>query len=323
MLRGDRDADPAFIGAVAAFIAFLAWALVDSDRTGKQYQSYSADRCAEQKSRHSAGLSVRQIEQSPTANESGGPSRNQQEPDPDWCDLAAQESMAKSTLGMERSAWATTFLTLLGVVLLGFTLHHTRRAADASDEMAAHTALSTQAAIDAARAANITARAMIGMESPNVRAIGIEAHFSHRQIGAMMEVTFYVDRIRFRNFGRTAAFPNSLGFGWTLSDVRPQFSSYREMFVLPDSDVVEPEPTARAYSADIARNYKLNPGTYEAMFAGDIALWVHANLVFFDFLGRQREIIIRWRYMPHSKNFLLDVCIAVADEQRESDNESA
>lgn len=75
-----------------------------------------ADRCAKQ--------NLQRIAPSDTfssSQETKG-SNQENERQPDWCDLAAQQSMAESTRGMHWAAWATVAFTGIGAFLIWQTL---------------------------------------------------------------------------------------------------------------------------------------------------------------------------------------------------------
>lgn len=67
------------------------------------------------------------------------------------CDLAAQQSMAKSTAWMNYAAWVAAILTFVGVVLLAGTLRYTKKAAISADEMVNQARLTTKAADETVR----------------------------------------------------------------------------------------------------------------------------------------------------------------------------
>jgi hypothetical protein len=134
MLRGGRDADIAVVG-LSFVILFVGWlAVLSSNAAVHQSQSYSQHQCAREKADHSASFRAGELVRSAPTDQATGQQPRQHEQQTNWCDLAAQESMAQSTIGMERAAWATTVLSGVGILLLFGTLYFTFRASETADE---------------------------------------------------------------------------------------------------------------------------------------------------------------------------------------------
>jgi hypothetical protein len=81
-------------------------------------------------------LVVPESKQSTAADQRSDKGNDHQENDPDWCDLAAQESMANSTVWLKIAAWVSIGLSVPGLLLLGYTLRSTVE----SNRIATHTA---------------------------------------------------------------------------------------------------------------------------------------------------------------------------------------
>ena len=82
------------------------------------------EKCAEQ----TLGKSV--IQNGMPTDQSSQPSQHRQDQATDWCDLAAQQSMAESTFAAARSAYWAALLTGFGILLIGLTLFFTKRTLD-------------------------------------------------------------------------------------------------------------------------------------------------------------------------------------------------
>lgn len=119
MLDRDRHAYITFGWVTTIVMLLLGGALYHSNYTGIQRSAEYGYRCAEQYKKLAA--SSADIASSAREQEAGN-SDTQYEGDPDWCDLAAQQSMAESTRGMHWAAWATVIFSGVGAFLIWRTL---------------------------------------------------------------------------------------------------------------------------------------------------------------------------------------------------------
>jgi hypothetical protein len=90
-----------------------------------------------------------QLEQFANGRQLTNVDEDRQESGIDWCDLATQQSMAESTSVAAWSAVFTAILTVIGVILLGYTLYFTRETLVASQAVAEETRKATRAAQEA------------------------------------------------------------------------------------------------------------------------------------------------------------------------------
>lgn len=102
----------------------LGWMWLDDP---KPYSyTYTKKKCAEQKIKYGAEIPlILKGQNSKTARyatENTNASKQNNPEQPNWCDLASQESMAKSTYWMNNAAWAALILSTLGVYLIWKTL---------------------------------------------------------------------------------------------------------------------------------------------------------------------------------------------------------
>ncbi len=106
----------------------VGWDWIDSEITSADPSAYATDQCAKQQAAHAASnISILNSNKTGAAEISTQGTDNEQENEPGWCDLAAQQSTAYSTVGMKKAAWLTAVLTTGGVFLLWLTLVYTRR----------------------------------------------------------------------------------------------------------------------------------------------------------------------------------------------------
>ena len=116
-------------GWIATIIlALIAGSIYHSQYTRIQQSSEYADKCAAQYHDRLSGLNT-----SPSEKKTSD-SNQKHEGQPDWCDLAAQHSMAESTRGLHWAAWATVSFTGLGAYLIWQTLLATQKTAEAAKE---------------------------------------------------------------------------------------------------------------------------------------------------------------------------------------------
>lgn len=109
----------------------VGWGLGKLDETTPKADSYAAEQCARYQEWHAtAQMPILDGEQPAPTKESPNDQKQGDNQDPDWCDLAAQQSMAESTRGMEWATWLVSALTALGVYLIYRTLLYTRRTLD-------------------------------------------------------------------------------------------------------------------------------------------------------------------------------------------------
>ncbi len=135
MPNGDRNFFAA-LGLIAGIsIAFniVGYLSVGFDWVGLQKAAtntytYAEQQCARQQAQHTAQAApaIQEGQDVPSADPQPGQGDGREDREPDWCDLAAQQSMADATFGMEQAAWVALFLTAVGVALVWGTLYYTR-----------------------------------------------------------------------------------------------------------------------------------------------------------------------------------------------------
>jgi hypothetical protein len=120
------------VGLSLAFniVGFLSvgFGWVGLEKATTNTYTYAEQQCTRQQAQHALSPSAVLPNPQATSTEPQADQGDERESaEPDWCDLAAQQSMADSTAGMEQTAWAALGLTTIGVVLVWRTLYYTRK----------------------------------------------------------------------------------------------------------------------------------------------------------------------------------------------------
>ena len=114
------------LGWIATIVGVLVFfAVLESKYSTAQKSAEYAYKCAEQNQRKTSpspdvATTPGNVEEADSAEEN--------QSDPNWCDLAAQQSMAESTYAMNIAAWATVIFTGVGAFLIWRTLLATQDA---------------------------------------------------------------------------------------------------------------------------------------------------------------------------------------------------
>ena len=144
----------------------------------------------------------------------------------DECDLAAQQSMAKSTWWMNVAAWGGFSLTAVGVLLLLGTLIYTARAAASAKLMvveAEKTTAAARGAVREARDANIATKAMVTLSAQTAeRQLRPYIHFVEGELTVLQGANGWIRGsgfVKFKNFGATSALVVRMRHGQWLYEV--------------------------------------------------------------------------------------------------------
>lgn len=205
MSRSYRHNDFAFIGLILFVFVAVHLAYVISNSAREQDQTYAEKQCTEQQLRHAQSRAKTNVEgvQPPSADQRTDQTNNEQKGEPDWCDLAAQQAMANSTRRTEWSAWASTILTLIGVILITFTLYFTAGTLDEAKVTAKAAIISGEAAQKAAKVAEDALK--LGERAYLFPAIHGIQQGAHKQTLVILHLT---------NVGKTPAFWDCLYAGF-------------------------------------------------------------------------------------------------------------
>jgi len=163
---------------------------------------------------------------------------------------------------------------------------------------------SNSVALKAANAAELSAKAAIGIELPVIRALIAEIEHIDEPIvdgkpyatvnldGAPYRYSALTD-IEFRNFGRTLAFPTKLDLGWRatleLPD-QPKFDG--KTIIVTHASVIEP---AASITIDIDATIELSEEEQAAIKNETAYLWLYGSLHYTDFLNQPHEARFCWR----------------------------
>jgi hypothetical protein len=163
----------------------------------------------------------------------------------------------------------------------------------------------SQAAIIAAQAAELNARAAIGIELPIVRAVPPDALMHTEDLIGKDEPysggvddgppTKYsaVPSIEFTNEGRTPAFLTRLSVGWAASKELPASPMFWRSDRLGHAAVLLP---GRGYGANRDYGIELSDDELAAIQKDEAWLWLYGSLEYTDFLGEKRQTRFCWRY---------------------------
>jgi hypothetical protein len=221
-------------------------------------------------------------------------------------DLDAQEGMAKWARLMYIVTALATTLTTIGVILLGFTLYFTKRASDSSDEMAKQSIIASKAAVDAAKAADITAQTMLATELPIIRPVDITSQLSR-------DCEIHVHAITFRNHGRTPAFPIQINIKHSVFPLRgPKIRGLRRIG-LGAAEIVKPAPEANEFTASVNYACPLSDIELANVNQGEDKVWLYASLRYSDFFGNDQVTEFTWVWSAKKRNFDL-YCTDTANE---------
>lgn len=227
-------------------------------------------------------------------------------------DLQAQKDMAQWARLMYIATAVTTVLTAVGILLLGFTLHFTRHAARASDEMVSQARISSKAAVDAAAAADATARAMIAIEAPTIRPVALRAIVARdSEAKNTPALIITLPKVGFRNYGKTPAFPTEFKFDLTIIDKLPEEPKYGLSVKYAAEKVIAPEPQEGAFGVDIVWTGDRLPLSVEkaqSLVDGINQAYFYCSLVYEDAFGHINEARCCWIWNgePGPRQFLVD-----------------
>ena len=125
MSNGDQHGYITF-GWIATIVgALLLSAMWKSNITSENQSSYYAEKCAQKYPDSPIGSAFTSAAESKAPASQGD---KEKEDKTDWCDLAAQQSVAEDTAGVHYAAWVALLFTIVGVFLVWTTFNATREA---------------------------------------------------------------------------------------------------------------------------------------------------------------------------------------------------
>jgi len=161
----------------------------------------------------------------------------------------------------------------------------------------------------AARAAELNAKAAIGIELPVLRVmlpdlattaelIGTNEPYAGTVNDGPPEKYSAIGLFVIKNFGRTPAFPEEIGVGWSVASTLPEMPNYRHRSRLPHASVIKAD---EEFMADVHYGIELSDAEVEAAASGTAWLWVYGYVSYTDFLQSRREARFCWRFA--NRNF--------------------
>lgn len=138
MLKSYRHNDFAFVGLIVLVFALLQLTVIFSQYAYEQDDTYAYEKCAEQQLNYakppavpnSESPEIIESQKSSPSDRSSNEPENEKYTEPNWCDLAAQQSMANSTRWAMYAAWVAAVFTVIGIALIFGTLYFTARTLD-------------------------------------------------------------------------------------------------------------------------------------------------------------------------------------------------
>ncbi len=232
----------------------------------------------------------------PTANNSQNGTNTQP---PEDKNLIVNQKIAKYTGYLALLAFLQFIAMAIQAAFLSKTLDATKEAANAAQQ--------------AAEAAELNARAAIGIELPVIRAITTDMVYTSKLIGDTEPYggivndgppTQYsaVGCIRFENHGRTPAFPDKLVVGWKVTDKLPEIPHYTTTSNLNHAEVIK---AGDSFISDTHYGIELTDDEIKQTSENQAWLWFYGCLFYTDFMNTRREARFCWRFANrnHGKAF--------------------
>jgi len=161
----------------------------------------------------------------------------------------------------------------------------------------------------AATAADLNARAAVGIELPILRIIPTDLVGTDRLIDDSSPYGGFVNdgpptrysaigHIIVRNHGRTPAFPEEIAVGWMVANALPEIPTYKKRSRMNHGAVVEPN---KEFLLDQHYGIELSNADVESAKSGNAWLWFFGIISYTDFLQSKRESRFCWRFA--NRNF--------------------
>lgn len=160
----------------------------------------------------------------------------------------------------------------------------------------------------AAKAAEASTGAIVRMELPIIRAIPGDLIFTDKLISGDETYSGIVNNglpskysgfgfIKFTNYGRTPAFPESLSVGWMVASKLPDKPTYIKSSILDRAEVIKPRGT---FTADTHYGIELTDDELRTTKEDSSWLWFYGCLYCRDFMNIGREFRFCWRWANHN-----------------------
>jgi hypothetical protein len=152
------------------------------------------------------------------------------------------------------------------------------------------------AALKAATAADLSARAAIGIELPIIRIVPDELGSGSRRDGDEMIVSYSVHGVTFVNLGRTKAFPIEIKSGMTCGSKLPDTPNYTEVDTFLPNIFFEADPEITPRKTFFECSVIIHDGDADRVYKGEIGLWFYCCLTYDDFMQTRRTVAFCWQW---------------------------
>ncbi|TPI37611.1 hypothetical protein FJW07_17725 [Mesorhizobium sp. B3-1-9] len=282
-------------GWIATIIGLLLFgALGQSYTTSKHQSSYYAQRCAQQyPDSPFAAANIHSSAGKPEAQ----PADNSQKAQPDWCDLAAQQSVAEDTKGMHWAAWGGLVFTAIGIFFIWRTL-----------------SANTKAVEQAKRSADIAERALLDIERPHLFITATKPLVPIKHEWADLpdnqrptpEAAYSI-----KNFGRTPAIINEIRASLRLC-VLPPTPHYHPGEINNIERVIGPDDAFNPVAFD--RGGLITNKILKELFLSEIHIqgrepfhmYLYGEITYTSVYGITDQIGFIYRYSTHGQMFHLE-----------------
>ncbi len=178
----------------------------------------------------------------------------------------------------------------------------TLRAAEATEKTIEQTRASTEAAVKGANAAELSAKAAIGMELPNLHVMEITAKGpTEKWLGS----SDFLPVITIKNFGRTTAFITDILVNLKIGTL-PEKRKYKSLIGIPNPYVLEPKESFDYKELFLDMQFKLTQEDIKTILAEKEYLCLYGVIKFKDFMDNLHETGFAYFWSEGNKIFLLD-----------------
>lgn len=211
---------------------------------------------------------------------------------------ASEKHREQESINSRNTMYFTGGMMFVGIVQLGFFVWQLRlmRATVEDTKLAAN-------------AAELNARAAIGIELPILRLAPQELVSTDKLIGPNEPYAGGVDDgpptkfsavggFHIKNYGRTPAFPYEIAVGWIVANSLPAAVQYTQRNRLNHAAVIKPD---EEFYADVHYGIELTDDEIMAAASDNCWLWFYGCVYYTDFLQAKREARFCWRYA--NRNF--------------------
>jgi hypothetical protein len=159
---------------------------------------------------------------------------------------------------------------------------------------------------DAAKAADLNARAVIALQLPLIQIQPSSLGYGSHSDGQGQTENCSVHFIEIVNQGSSRAFPKEVLYGWTVGNTLPAEPAYQFIDKFPLGSRIEPN-IASPVRKFLTFNCPLKAGQRAEICRGNY-LWFYVDLIYDDFMGdsRHQSSCWRWAYIGHGVDWRPD-----------------